>query len=188
MPTHARRLRASTCPAAITILLATGLAPAPAAAAAAAGCHASARVPASAPRTAQAAVICEINRERRGRGLRPVAANPRLTRMARRFARSMVRLGFFSHISPGGGTLLDRVREAGYGGHRIAAGEALAWAQGRLATPHAVVRAWMASPPHRAVLLGRGYRDVGIGVALGNPHGGAKGSGATYTADFGTVG
>jgi uncharacterized protein YkwD len=45
----------------------------------------------------------------------------------------------------------------------------------------------MASPPHRAVLLGRGYRDVGIGVALGNPHGGAKGSSATYTADFGTA-
>jgi hypothetical protein len=30
MSTHARRLRASTCPAAITILLATGLAAAPA--------------------------------------------------------------------------------------------------------------------------------------------------------------
>ena len=184
MSTHARRLRASTCPVAITILLATGLAPAPAAAAA--RCHRSALAPASTPRAAQAAMICEINRERRGRGLRPVAANRRLTRMARRHARSMVRLGFFSHTSPGGGTLLDRVRAAGYGGHRTAAGEALAWAQGRLATPHAVVRAWMASPPHRAVLLGRGFRDVGIGVALGNPNGGAKGSSATYTADFGS--
>ena len=184
MSTHARRLRASTCPAAITILLATGLAPAPAVAAT--RCHGSAHAPASAPHTAQAAVICEINRERRGRGLRPVAANPRLTRMARRYARSMVRLGFFSHTSPGGTTLLDRVRAAGYGGRRTAAGEALAWAQGRLATPHAVVRAWMASPPHRAVLLGRGYRDVGIGVALGNPNGRARGSSATYAADFGT--
>ena len=63
------------------------------------------------------------------------------------------------------------MRAAGYGGRRIAAGEALAWAQGRLATPHAIVRAWMHSPPHRAVLLGRGYRDVGIGVALGSPYG-----------------
>ena len=160
MSTHARRLRASTCPAAITILLATGLAPAPAVAAT--RCHGSAHAPASAPHTAQAAVICEINRERRGRGLRPVAANPRLTRMARRYARSMVRLGFFSHTSPGGGTLLDRVRAAGYGGRRTVAGEALAWAQGRLATPHAVVRAWMASPPHRAIVLSRS-RSVGVG-------------------------
>ncbi len=186
MSTHARRMRASACPAAITILLATGLAPAPVAAAA--RCHGSAHSPASAPHTAQAAVICEINRERRGRGLQPVAANPRLTRMARRYARAMVRLGFFSHTSPGGSTLLDRVRASGYGGRRTAAGEALAWAQGRLATPHAVVRAWMASPPHRAVLLGRGYRDVGIGVALGSPNGGSKRSSATYTADFGTTG
>ena len=48
MSTHARRLHASACPAAITILLATGLAPAPAAAAA--RCHRSALAPATAPR------------------------------------------------------------------------------------------------------------------------------------------
>ena len=106
--------------------------------------------------------------------------------MARRYARSMVRIGFFSHTSPGGATLLDRVRAAGYGGRRIAAGEALAWAQGRLATPHAIVRAWMHSPPHRAVLLGRAYRDVGIGVALGTPYGRGRSS-ATYAADFGAA-
>ena len=106
--------------------------------------------------------------------------------MATRYARSMVRHGFFSHTSPGGATLLDRVRAVGYGGRRVAAGEALAWAQGRLATPRAIVRAWMASPPHRAVLLGRGYRDVGVGVALGTPYGGATSRSATYAADFGS--
>jgi uncharacterized protein YkwD len=185
MSTHARRLRASSCPAALTILLATGLAAAPAADAA--RCRGGALAPASAPRAAQAAVVCEINRERRARGLRPVGAHPRLTGMARRYARSMVRMGFFSHTSPGGVTLLERVRAAGYGGRRIAAGEALAWAQGRLATPHAIVRAWLHSPPHRAVLLGRAYRDVGIGVALGSPNGRARRSSATYAADFGAA-
>jgi len=184
MSTHARRLRASTCAATLTILLATAHA---APAQAAARCHGDSSAPASAPRAAQAAVICEINRERRGRGLRPVSSHPRLTAAARRYARAMVRLRFFSHTSPGGGTLLDRLRAAGYGGRRVAAGEALAWAQGRRATPRAIVRAWMDSPPHRAVLLGRGYRDVGIGVALGSPHGSAMGASATYTADFGTA-
>ena len=164
---HARSPpRASTCPAAVTILLATGLAAAPATGAT--RCRGGALAPASAPRAAQAAVVCEINRERRARGLRPVGTHPRLTWMARRYARSMVRFGFFSHTSPAGVTLLERLRAAGYGGRRIAVGEALAWAQGRLATPHAIVRAWMHSPPHRAVLLGPAYRDVGIGVALGS--------------------
>ena len=185
MSTHARRLRDSACPATITILLATALA-APAAAPAAVRCHGSASAPASAQRTARAAVVCEINRRRRAAGLRSVAAHPRLIRVASRYARSMVRHGFFSHTSPGGTTLLDRVRAVGYGGRRVAAGEALAWAQGRLATPRAIVRAWMASPPHRAVLLGRAYRDVGVGVALGNPYGRAMGRSATYAADFGS--
>ena len=153
----------------------------------AARCRGGELAPASAPRAAQAAVVCEINRERRARGLRPVGVHPRLTGMARRYARAMVRIGFFSHTSPGGATLLDRVRAAGYGGRWIAAGEALAWAQGRLATPHAIVRAWMDSPPHRAVLLGRAYRDVGIGVALGSPDGRARRTSATYAADFGAA-
>jgi uncharacterized protein YkwD len=184
MSTHACRLRASACSATLTMLLALGLGAAPATAAS--RCHRSTAAPGSALRAVQAAVICQINRERRAHGLRPVGAHPRLTRLARGYARSMVRLRFFSHTTPGGVTLLDRVRAAGYGGGRIAAGEALAWGEGRLASPRAIVRTWMASPPHRAVLLRRGYRDVGIGVALGNPYGRGSRPSATYAADFGT--
>ena len=55
---------------------------------------------------------------------------------------------------------------------------------GGLATPRAIVEAWMASPPHRETLLNASYRTVGIGVALGVPVRDA-GDGATYTADFG---
>ena len=178
MSRHAIARRASACPAAVTILLAFGLAPAPAAT----RCHVAAHAPAPGSGAAPA-VVCEINRERRARGLRPVSAHPRLSRMARRYARAMVRLGFFSHTSPGGGTLRDRLNASGYGG--AVAGEALAWGQGRLATPRAVVRSWMGSPPHRAILLGRNYRDIGIGVALGSPYGGGMRGSATYAANFG---
>src|SRR5215210_3833302 len=104
MSMHASRLRALACPAALTVLLAAGLAPARAEA----RCHGASRAPGAESGTVlRAAVICEINRERRGRGLRPVRAHAGLARMAQRYARSMVRGGFFSHTSPGGGTLHD---------------------------------------------------------------------------------
>jgi uncharacterized protein YkwD len=41
----------------------------------------------------------------------------------------------------------------------------------------------MDSPGHRANILKRGYRDLGVGVVLGVPVSGA--AGATYTVDFG---
>jgi len=178
MSTHAGRLRALACPAALTMLLV----PAVAAPTAGAACGGAASAPGSATRAARAAVTCRINRQRRAHGLAPVTAEPRLSRMAARHARAMVRLGFFSHTAPGGRTLADRLRAARYGA-RIA-GEALAWGQGTRATPAAIVRAWMHSPPHRAVLLGRGYRRVGIGVAPGSPYGRSPRGSATYAADL----
>ena len=53
------------------------------------------------------------------------------------------------------------------------------------ATPASIVRSWLRSPGHRAILLDGRYDDVGIGIALGAPVGG---SGATFTGDFGERG
>lgn len=139
-------------------------------------------------RTVSKAVVCEINLERRSRGLAAVTGEPRLSRAARRHARNMVRFGFFSHTSPGGSTTAERLRANGYGGGRWATGETLAWASGGQATPHGVVAIWMASPPHSAVLLGRDYRDIGVGVAPGSPHGGSRGDGVTYVGELGAAG
>ncbi|MHB1810496.1 MAG: CAP domain-containing protein, partial [Solirubrobacteraceae bacterium] len=50
------------------------------------------------------------------------------------------------------------------------------------ATPRRTVRAWMASPSHRKLLLAPTYREVGIGASRGNDKGGW--SGALYTADL----
>jgi uncharacterized protein YkwD len=44
----------------------------------------------------------------------------------------------------------------------------------------------MNSPEHRANILQRGYRELGVGVALGTPRPGLSG-GATYTVDFGVI-
>ena len=62
-------------------------------------------------------------------------------------------------------------------------GENLAWATGVESTPAGIMRDWMASPGHRANILRRSYRDVGVGVVIGVPSDGTIG--ATYTADFG---
>jgi uncharacterized protein YkwD len=43
----------------------------------------------------------------------------------------------------------------------------------------------MHSPPHRANVLSRHFRDIGIGIAPGTPQHGRH-SGATYTTDFGS--
>ena len=88
MSTLAIRRRAVACPVAVTILIASAVAPAPASAARCAGAS---TAPGALPGAArQRAVVCEINRVRRGRGLAPVTANTRLTRMAERFSRAMV--------------------------------------------------------------------------------------------------
>ena len=54
---------------------------------------------------------------------------------------------------------------------------------GTLATPAQTVRGWMNSPPHRRNMLDRGFREIGIGVALGAP--GSNDPGATYATEFG---
>ena len=131
------------------------------------------------------AVLCLLNRERASRGLPRLRGHAKLRTAAERHSRAMRRQHFFDHVSPAGTTPVQRVRAAGYlsGAASWAVGENIAWGQQRLATPAQIMRAWMRSPGHRANILRRGFRHVGIGVVLGTPSGGA--GGATYTTAFG---
>ena len=43
----------------------------------------------------------------------------------------------------------------------------------------------MNSAAHRANILRRSFKEIGIGIALGNPSADPADTGATYTADFG---
>jgi uncharacterized protein YkwD len=137
-------------------------------------------------RDADDAVVCEINRVRAGHGLRAVETDRRLRRAAATYARDMVRRRYFAHVSPEGDTLSDRLRATGYvdDGVRWRVGETLAWGRGRRSSPASIVAAWMRSTLHRRILLGR-YRDIGVGIADGDPFGGR---GDTYAADFGLLG
>jgi uncharacterized protein YkwD len=133
----------------------------------------------------EAAVRCEVNAIRVANGLKPIRTTRPLRLAAQRHSQDMVRRHYFAHVSPTGLTLTDRVKRAGYleGAHRPRVGENIGWGSGSLATPAAIVKAWMNSPPHRAIILTPGFRDAGVGIAAGAPQGG---DGRTYTLDVGS--
>ncbi|MGZ4269309.1 MAG: CAP domain-containing protein [Solirubrobacteraceae bacterium] len=129
--------------------------------------------------TARTTVLCAVNAQRAARGLAAYTDSAGLDAAAQGYSGAMVAQAFFDHLSPGGSTLVDRVRAAGWlpGAGTYGIGEAIAWAGAPIDTATYVVGQWLNSPPHRAILLDPGYREAGVGVARGVPDGsGAPGS------------
>lgn len=190
-PTHLVRALVLGLLAALALALAgPAAASTPRATSAVAACPAAASNPSGTTlRSVRRTTLCLLNRERRNRGLSRLRANRKLVRSASRYSRRMVRRNFFSHVSPGGSTPTQRIRNAGYlrGARGWTIAENLAWGSGSYASPLRTVRSWMQSPGHRANILSRSYREIGIGVAIGAPAGGVRGA-ATYTTHFGRRG
>jgi uncharacterized protein YkwD len=133
----------------------------------------------------RAAVLCLHNRERAARGMPALRESAKLRRAAEGHSADMVAQGYFAHDSLSGADMADRILGTGYArGRAWSLGENIAWGTGSLATAAEIHRAWMESPGHRANILRRQFREIGIGIALGAPVGDG-GDGATYTADFG---
>jgi uncharacterized protein YkwD len=179
----ARRPRAAgTIVLTLTAALLVAAAP-PALGADAGGCASATATASSAGRdTLRAALLCVINAERTRRGLQPLPGDSRVDRAATRHARDMVRRHYFSHQRAGGPSPMQRMRRAGWRGRGV--GEAIAWACGSLGSPLATVRAWLNSPPHRAILLDPGWSAGGIGVAAKAPVTDCAG-GVTWVLDAG---
>jgi uncharacterized protein YkwD len=137
---------------------------------------------------AREATLCLMNAQRTARGLPRLRAQSALEQAATRFARQMVRDRFFDHTSPGGTTMVSRIKATTYLDDvaRWTVGENLAWGTGANASPRATVEAWMRSADHRANILDRDFLDVGVGIASGAP---AEleddETGGTYVTDFG---
>jgi uncharacterized protein YkwD len=136
-------------------------------------------------REVRVAILCLHNKVRAENGLSSLRENKRLRKAAVAHSKDMVRDGFFEHTTPEGVTMVDRILRAKYvrEDQGWALGENLAWGTGSLGTPRGAIESWMNSPGHRANLLKRSFRDVGIGIVLGVPVSDA--AGATYTIDFG---
>jgi uncharacterized protein YkwD len=123
------------------------------------------------------ALLRELNRVRARHALPPVRADRRLDRGAIAHSRDMVLNAYFAH-----GPWSGRVRAAA--GRASSVGEVLGWLAVEDPDAEAVwlVRRWLRSPPHRAVLLGRGFGRVGIGRVIGTQSNGTPAG--IYTADF----
>ena len=137
------------------------------------------------------ATLCLVNRERATRGERPLRLNGKLVRAAQGHSESMAQEGYFAHESPSGSTPLSRMRAARYIyssklGYEV--GENLAWGTLWLASPQAIVEAWMASPEHRENILDPHYQETGLGIVAQVPGNLGEGqAGAMYTQDFGVL-
>jgi uncharacterized protein YkwD len=110
------------------------------------------------------AMYCGINLVRRSYGLTAVRGNGRLNRSSLMKADAVRRCGF-SH-TPCGMSFALTFRRAGYLPARAFA-ENLAWGQGELGSPVRTLGMWLNSPPHRANLLARRWRDLGIAFERG---------------------
>jgi uncharacterized protein YkwD len=116
--------------------------------------------------TVEPRLVAQINQTRAARGLPRVRVTSRLVNAATRHANSMGAGGYFSHdlLTAGGfrpfATWI-RSHWPGPGYRSWSAGENLFCAT-YAPSAREVVSAWMASTPHRANLLNRRWRNVGV--------------------------
>lgn len=111
-------------------------------------------------------IIALTNEERITERVGTLTENAKLTAAAQAKADDMAAKGYFSHVGPDGKEPWTWISEAQY--DYKYAGENLAV---RFVDSSDVVKAWIASPSHRANLVKGVYTDIGIGVANGTYQG-----------------
>jgi uncharacterized protein YkwD len=99
-----------------------------------------------------------MNAHRRSLGLSPLAWDSRAAAVAKAHSRDMFERNYFSHTSPNGRTMRDRLEARGISYSQ--AGENIAWGQ---ETGREVLTAWLQSPGHRDNIERRGYTRHGVG-------------------------
>ena len=116
------------------------------------------------------------NKMRKKKGLRLLCVHPALTKAARAHSADMIRKDYFGHGSVGA-----RLKRHGYNWRTY--GENIAGGPGRSASPGNIFKRWMNSSGHRANILNRRFREIGIGTATGTYKGQKRYT--MYTVDFG---
>jgi uncharacterized protein YkwD len=146
--------------------------------------------------TLEASVVDRVNAVRKAHGLRPLRVAPRLALAADRHANSMASASYFRH------ELYTPTRAANWTSFGTwirwfwpgpdysswGAGENLAWGAPGISASQTVSR-WMASPGHRANILKRGWRRIGVAaVHVDGPRGyyGAWDDVTIVAAEFGS--
>jgi uncharacterized protein YkwD len=133
-------------------------------------------------------LLSQINVTRARHGLRPFRLSAPLTAAAAQHSQSMAQKGYFSHNSANGGSFFKRIASfytyRGYS--RWSAGENILYSTPDIDSGGAL-RLWMNSPEHRANLLNRSWREIGLGAVHSSSAPGVyNGDEVTVvTADFG---
>jgi uncharacterized protein YkwD len=125
-----------------------------------AGAAESCPVPPAASGAALAAALAEINRLRAQAGVPALTLNAKLINAAQRHAADMADNNYFSHTSRDGRTVVQRIEAAGYTSW-TAWGENIAWGQQDW---RAAIASWNGSPGHRANMLSRNFKEIGLGA------------------------
>jgi uncharacterized protein YkwD len=121
----------------------------------------------SAPAAAQeSTMLCMTGFARTRAGLATLAPTPELEQSAGGKGEDILRCNSFSHYACGR-EFTYWMRQTGYTSAPCwHVGENLAWGSGEYGTVRSIFRAWMASPEHRANILGD-YSEVGVNVQVG---------------------
>lgn len=136
----------------------------------------------------EADIVRRMNAIRTARGLRALRISRQLSAAAAYHTNQMGLRGFFEHESANGADFWKRI-ERFYPSRQArswSVGENILWGSPEISAAKAV-REWMQSPPHRANILSREWREVGLGAAhFDSAPGEYRGGPVTIvTADFG---
>ena len=123
-------------------------------------------------------VIAQLNDARAQHGLAPLRAYRPLNRAADRHSRDMLRSDFFDHPSSDGTPFDRRVRRFA---NASVIGETLAALPQRRGGADMVVQLWLDSAVHRDIVLGTGFRRIGVARRWGSL---GNAQNAVVTADF----
>jgi uncharacterized protein YkwD len=136
-------------------------------------------------------LITQVNKQRAKYGLSQLRLNGRLVSSARVHSADMGVRKYFAHDAPAPNAeeWAARIIRCGYtkkGYSYWKAGENIYYGSGIWSSPVAVVDGWMKSRTHRAVILTRVFRDIGVGaVKTEDGYGNLDGSVWFFTLDLG---
>ena len=123
------------------------------------------------------------NRKRSQHELKPFCVHPNLQKAARAHSEDMIRRDYFSHDTKGRNEgACERIRRYGYRWQTC--GENIAYGSGSYGSPDNIFENWMKSSGHKANILNKNFREIGIGAHTGTYK---SYTGTTmYTVDFGS--
>ena len=123
-----------------------------------------AKVNAKAYKRQIAEIVRYTNQYRTAQGLRKLKLDETLTQAACHRSAEMAKANILSHERPDGSTPWDLMKQ--YGISYNSAGENIAYTGGYGIASEKVTQMWYESPGHRANMLGAGYGEIGIGIAV----------------------